>query len=243
MTSKRQSAQSRSRTNVALVSLGSEVVRCGLRTMLRELGTLDDVLDSADFDQSMELLHAGRASLLVLSDSDHDKAEKLARTAADLGVRVLVVLPATCDQTLARAATLHGDGYLLENALTRDALMSAMSDLDSGLVPMPGPVARKLMARVRPTEPEQQPEQEQPPAQDSERLSAPLTCRELEALTLLAEGLSNKQIARRLGISEHGAKRHVANILAKLNVSNRTLATVVAINRGLVRDPGTRRAR
>ncbi|WP_144070101.1 response regulator transcription factor [Nonomuraea indica] len=44
-------------------------------------------------------------------------------------------------------------------------------------------------------------------------------------------------MARRLGISEHGAKRHVANILAKLNCSNRTLATAVALRRGLVSPP------
>lgn len=61
-----------------------------------------------------------------------------------------------------------------------------------------------------------------------------LTPRERQALKLLADGLSNKQIARRLGISEHGAKRHVGNVLAKLNCPNRTVAVTVALNHGLL---------
>ncbi|MCI4066752.1 LuxR C-terminal-related transcriptional regulator [Micromonospora sp. R77] len=66
-----------------------------------------------------------------------------------------------------------------------------------------------------------------------------LTPRERQALKLLAEGLSNKQIARRLGISEHGAKRHVGNVLAKLNCPNRTVAVTVALNHGLLTEERT----
>ncbi|MFI6294964.1 response regulator transcription factor [Nonomuraea sp. NPDC050790] len=219
---------------VALVSLGSEVVRCGLCAMLRELDTLDDVVGSSCVDQSMGILHSGRPTLLVLSDSpEPQRAEKLARTASDLGVRVLLVLRTASDKTLAQVAPIPADGYLLENVLTRETLSSALSDLESGLVPMPGAVARKLMAQVGPGSEPREPRADKP--------DAPLSCREMEALALLVEGLSNKQIARRLGISEHGAKRHVANILAKLNCPNRTLATAVAISRGLVRDPGDAR--
>jgi DNA-binding CsgD family transcriptional regulator len=60
-----------------------------------------------------------------------------------------------------------------------------------------------------------------------------LTPREREALQLLVEGLSNKQIARRLGISEHGAKRLVANILSKMDCSNRTSAVAKALREGV----------
>ncbi|WP_336215587.1 response regulator transcription factor [Nonomuraea sp. LPB2021202275-12-8] len=240
MASKRQAGQNGSR--VALVSLGSDLVRCGLRTMLRELEALDDVLDSPDFDQSMELLHSGRITLLVLSNGTEPRQpETLARVATDRGVRVLLLLRTASDQALAQVAPIPADGYLLENALTHEALMSALGDLDSGLVPMPGPVARKLMDQVSSAGPDEPQPSAEPRAREN---ATPLTCRELEALTLMAEGLSNKQIARRLGISEHGAKRHVANILAKLNCSNRTLATTVALSRGLVPEPGTaRRAR
>nr|WP_188274026.1 response regulator transcription factor [Streptomyces sp. CBMA152] len=70
-----------------------------------------------------------------------------------------------------------------------------------------------------------------------------LTPRELEVLHLVAEGLSNKQAARRLQISEHGVKRLVGNVLAKLNCPNRTLAVVRAMEDGLLsgvgQGPGT----
>ncbi|MGP4024126.1 response regulator transcription factor [Actinomadura sp. 3N407] len=242
MTSNQQAG--RNGAHVALVSLGSEVVRCGLGTMLRELDALDDVLASGSFDHSMELLHSGRPTLLVLNYGDEpQQAEKLASTAVGFGVRVLLMLPAATGEMLARVAAVPADGYLLEPTLTRDVLMSALSDLDSGLVPIPHPVARKLMAEVGPADPPEPEPIAAPPVHESVEQAA-LTDREMEALTLMVEGLSNKQIARRLGISEHGAKRHVANILAKLNCSNRTLAAAVALSRGLVRDPGpSRRAR
>lgn len=63
---------------------------------------------------------------------------------------------------------------------------------------------------------------------------AALTPRENETLSLLTDGLSNKQIARALGISPHGAKRLVGTIMTKLGAPNRTAAAVIALNFGLV---------
>ncbi len=71
-------------------------------------------------------------------------------------------------------------------------------------------------------------------AQPSTRLVEELTPREREVLQLLAEGQSNKEIARRLGISEHTVKVHVNAILGKLNVQSRTEAVVRATRLGLV---------
>jgi NarL family two-component system response regulator YdfI len=68
----------------------------------------------------------------------------------------------------------------------------------------------------------------------AEEFVEPLTGRELEVLDLVAEGLSNKLIAHRLGISEHTVKTHVASIFAKLGASSRTEAVSRAIRRGLV---------
>jgi len=62
----------------------------------------------------------------------------------------------------------------------------------------------------------------------------PLTARELDVLAALADGLSNKAIARRLGISVHTAKFHVGSILAKLDADSRTEAVTRAAQRGLV---------
>lgn len=64
-----------------------------------------------------------------------------------------------------------------------------------------------------------------------------LTPREVETLTLLAEGLSNRKIAKRLGISPHTAKFHVNGILKKLDADNRLQATMKAVQRGLLSLP------
>jgi DNA-binding CsgD family transcriptional regulator len=69
---------------------------------------------------------------------------------------------------------------------------------------------------------------------DSDRRRLRLTDREKETLGLLVEGLSNKQIARRLRISSHGAKRLVASLMAKLDAPNRTTAVVKSIRMGLI---------
>ena len=64
--------------------------------------------------------------------------------------------------------------------------------------------------------------------------TAPLTARERQVLSLMAEGAANKAIAWKLGISEHTVKFHVASILTKLNAASRTEAVTIGIRRGLV---------
>jgi two-component system NarL family response regulator len=64
-----------------------------------------------------------------------------------------------------------------------------------------------------------------------------LSARELEVLSLIVEGLANKQIAYQLNIAEHTVKNHVKNILSKLNVADRTQAATAAIQRGIIHLP------
>ena len=70
--------------------------------------------------------------------------------------------------------------------------------------------------------------------QPTERLDEPLTPREIEVLNLLAEGLANKAIAARLGISDQTVKFYVASICGKLGAANRTDAVRIALTRGLI---------
>jgi DNA-binding NarL/FixJ family response regulator len=65
-------------------------------------------------------------------------------------------------------------------------------------------------------------------------VAGPLTARELEVLRMLAEGAANKNIAWKLGISEHTVKFHVAQILGKLNAGTRTEAVTLGIKKGLI---------
>src|SRR5204862_5699470 len=102
-------------------------------------------------------------------------------------------------------------GFLSTTDLGPSALSDALAQIADGEVPMPPRMVHSLLALAR-------------QSLGATRTLPRMTQREQEALVLLVEGLSNKQIGRRLGISDHGAKRLVANIMAKLNCPNRTLA-------------------
>jgi len=71
-------------------------------------------------------------------------------------------------------------------------------------------------------------------APDDDGIEQPLTRREMEVLQLLAEGLPNKSVAERLGISDQTVKFHVASISSKLGASNRTDAVRLGLRRGLI---------
>jgi DNA-binding NarL/FixJ family response regulator len=73
-----------------------------------------------------------------------------------------------------------------------------------------------------------------PESHDDEEFEEPLTAREIEVLELLAEGLPNKAIAGRLGISDQTVKFHVASLSGKLGAANRTDAVRRAVRRGLI---------
>ena len=73
-----------------------------------------------------------------------------------------------------------------------------------------------------------------PRADSEDELFTELTARELQVLRLLAEGLSNREIAERLGISEHTIKFHIASILGKLQASSRTEAVTRGVRSGLI---------
>jgi DNA-binding NarL/FixJ family response regulator len=120
-------------------------------------------------------------------------------------------------------------GYLLKDAKA-ETLAEAVRGAVRGESRMDPGVAHKVMTAFRDLEPSPRPtdqDQELPPLER-------LTDREEEVLELLAEGLSNKEIAARLTISEGTVKNHVSNILSKLHANDRTQAVLTALRRGLV---------
>lgn len=125
-------------------------------------------------------------------------------------------------------STLVADGFLQVRDLTVGQLGDVIERIFSGEIPMPGEFSRFLLSGPRPL------------AVGPGDRRVMLTPRERETLGLLAKGLSNKQLARALGISMHGAKRLVAAVLLKLGVPNRTAAVVVAMKSGLVTDSPAR---
>lgn len=126
--------------------------------------------------------------------------------------RVIVLSAHKGDQDIYRALQAGAATYLLKETLGDD-LIPIIREVHAGGGPIPPQVARKLADLVR---------------------KPVLTPREVELLTLIAEGLRNKEISSRLDISEQTVQGHIKNILAKLDVHDRTEAVTVALRRGII---------
>jgi len=144
--------------------------------------------------------------------------------AAESGPPIVALLPD--DEAAAEAYAAGARGLLFRDAeLVR--LAAALRAVAEGLAVLDADLAGLLAPPIEEAE-------DEAPRPLGEGPAEPLTPRELEVLQLLAQGLSNKQIAARLAISEHTAKFHVAAILGKLGAEGRTDAVVRAARSGLI---------
>lgn len=126
--------------------------------------------------------------------------------------RIIVLTNYSGDAQVIRAMKLGASAYLLKNMLRAD-LLNTIRHLHAGKHYLPSEVAGIIAAHM---------------------MDDALSCREIEVLQLVAQGLSNKEIAQRMHISEETAKSHVSNILSKLGARDRTQAVVMAARRGII---------
>ena len=126
--------------------------------------------------------------------------------------KVIVLSTYEGDEDIHRALEAGAATYLLKDTLSKD-LVRVIRAVFAGERTLPAPVAQRLADRM---------------------LQPALTAREVEVLRLIAQGLRNKEIAGRLGISEETAQSHVRNILSKFGLHDRTEAVAVAVRRGIV---------
>jgi DNA-binding NarL/FixJ family response regulator len=128
---------------------------------------------------------------------------------------VLVLTTFDSDSDILAAIEAGATGYLLKDA-PPEKLHAAIRSAAAGDSTLAPSVASRLLGRMRAP-------------------SATLTGRELEVLGLVAEGLSNRQISKRLFLSETTVKTHLVHIYAKLEVDSRTAAVAAATRSGLIR--------
>jgi len=145
--------------------------------------------------------------------------------AAELALPPGVALIRLAEDDAAIAALLAGTHAVLPRSASGEEIAAAAAAAAQGLAVLPRALLETLLA----------PERSLPaPLPDGDDGQATLTPRERDILAALADGASNKVIARRLGISFHTVKFHVASILAKLDAETRTEAVARAARRGLV---------
>ncbi len=212
-----------------LVLSQSEVVRRGLGSMLGMQPDVVDITAHENAASTSALTGAESVDILIVSpELGDEKLQGIRASLASSGSKILMLLRESDGNAVMRASELHADGFILESELTTATLGNTLTRVLQGDVPMPAFLARELLTRLQ--------TEESRPAPESKPGRRPflLTQREKQVLALVVEGLSNKQIARRLQMSENGAKRHVASVLAKLNAPNRTVAAALAIREGLL---------
>ncbi|MGW4892730.1 LuxR C-terminal-related transcriptional regulator [Kitasatospora sp. NPDC004240] len=213
------------RVNFAIL-VGNDVLQHGLEAVLRRLPLTASVrvLRGWTSAEALDGAAGDRVDLLITASGERTWSSASAEEARRAGVKVLMLLDQSEAEDPGAVGPVTADGFLIRQELTAEALESTVGRIRAGELPMPAGFARRLLARAGA-------EPEHPFARPR---VVPLTGRQTETLALLAAGLSNKQIATRLRISEHGAKRLVASVLLKLGSPNRTTAVVTAIREGLI---------
>jgi len=192
------------------------VVRFGLRTMLE---TEENIQVTGMAGSAKEaLLEVQRVQPdVVLMDLRMPEMEgteaiaELRRIQPD--IRILVLTNYEADEDILRALQAGAMGYLLKNT-PHEEIVQAVEMVYENKRCVPPNIAQRLLETVGRKE---------------------LSQRELEVLTLVAMGLSNKEIARSLFISDKTARNHVVSCLTKLGANDRTEAATTAIRRGLIR--------
>jgi DNA-binding NarL/FixJ family response regulator len=204
------------------------LVRAGFRMILTAEPGIEVVGQAADGGEAVALARE-LAPDVVLMDVRMPIMDGIEATRqivdGEAGPRVLVLTTFDLDEVVYDALRAGASGFLLKDA-PEERLVTAIRVVAEGGSLFAPSVTRRLIeefARRAPSSP--------PPALDE------LTARETEVLRLVARGMANGEIARHLVVSEHTVKTHVARILMKLGLRDRTQAVVLAYESGLVR-PG-----
>jgi DNA-binding NarL/FixJ family response regulator len=212
-----------------LLADDQRLVRSGFRLILRSDPELEVVGEAGDGLEALTLARELRPDV-VLMDVRMPRVDGIEATRRVLREpdppRVLVLTTFDLDEYVFAALRAGASGFLLKDA-PEDQLVAAIRIVaDGGALFSPG-VMRSLVERFA-TLPG--------PAEVPAALED-LTPRELEVLKLVARGLSNAEIASSLVVSEHTVKTHVARILMKLDLRDRTQVVIAAYESGIVR-PG-----
>jgi DNA-binding NarL/FixJ family response regulator len=208
-----------------LVADDQAMVRAGFRMLLSREPGIEVVGEAADGVEAVRLAAQCRPTV-VLMDIRMPRLDGLEATRQILGsesaARVLVLTTFDLDEYIFEALNAGASGFVLKDD-PPESLVAAIRTVAAGESLLSPAVTRRVIARftrlARPTRPAE---------------LETLTPRELDVLRLVAEGLSNAEIAARLFIGDGTVKTHVAHVLAKLGLRDRVQAVVLAHRVGLV---------
>jgi two-component system NarL family response regulator len=199
-----------------LVADDHQVVRVGLRAMIDAEADMEVVAEAVDGPTAVSAFAAHRPDITLLDlrmpglSGPHVITE-IRKHAPD--AHVIVVTTYDADEDVFRAVQAGARGYLLKDTFT-EGMLEAIRNVHAGRRLIDPQVAARLMDRIN--EPS-------------------LTAREISVLGLVARGMTNREIGAALSMGEETVKAHLKHIFAKLDVTDRTEAALVAVQRGVIR--------
>jgi DNA-binding NarL/FixJ family response regulator len=210
------------------------VIRAGLRMIVDHEPDLSVVGEAGDGAEAVRVANELRPDVVLMDVRmpNVDGIEATRQLAGDGGPAVLVLTTFEDDEYVFGALRAGASGFLLKDA-GPDVLVAAIRSVARGESLVDPAVTRRLVERWVELEQAAPAAAEPPP-------DLGLTEREREILVGLASGLSNRELATRLFVSEATIKSHVSSLLTKLGVRSRVQAVILAYERGVVR-PGEAR--
>jgi DNA-binding NarL/FixJ family response regulator len=198
-----------------------QVVRRGLRTFLEIQDDIEVVGEAADGSEGVARAEELKPDVVLMDvkmpGTDGIEALRKLRELAN-PAKVLIVTSFTEQRTVVPALRAGASGYVYKD-VDPEALAGAIRSVHAGHVLLQPEVAGALLAQDAPS--------------NGTGRGSTLTEREREVLGLIADGRSNREIARALVLSEKTVKTHVSNILMKLDLADRTQAALWAVRHGL----------
>jgi two-component system, NarL family, response regulator len=206
---------SQSPTIRVLIADDHSIVRQGLATIINRDPEMTVIAQAEDGQQAIDLFREYQpdVTLMDLRMPNVGGVEAISAICAEFkSARIVVLTTYDGDEDIYRGLQTGAQGYLLKDAKPNE-LLSAIRTVHGGQKYVPPEVGAKLVQRM--SNPE-------------------LSERELSVLRLMAQGMSNLDIANTLTIGESTVKSHVNRILSKLGVNDRTQAVITAVKRGIV---------
>jgi len=207
-----------------LIADDHNIVRKGIKVLL---ATEKDMQVVGEAENGVEAVQKAAALdpdviLMDIVMPEMDGIEATRRITADRpGSRILVLTSFAADDKVFPAVKAGALGYLLKDS-TPEQLLEAIRQVHRGEPSLEPSIARKVLQELS-----------HPGGGSGKQTADPLTERELEVLRLIAQGMSNKEIASKIFVAEWTVRSHVSNVLGKLHLASRTQAALYALRSGL----------
>jgi len=209
-----------------LIADDQRLLRAGFRVILGSEPGIDVVGEAADGQEAVEAARSLRPAVVLMDIRmpNMDGLEAAGVILTETDCRVLILTTFDSDEYVYAALRAGASGFLLKDA-PREQLIAAVRSVAAGDALIDPSITRRLIQQFALAT--------KPSSQDPRELES-LTPRERDVLRLVAQGLTNAEIASRLTVEESTAKSHVGRILMKLHLRDRVQAVVLAYESGFV---------